>query len=246
MLNRVLKKAYDRMDEYIDDFCRYVKIEDIIIEYYDFKEGFEKKIITGADINLVTNVIRINQEYKTQFEWANKCKIKSLRKDVPRMYEDLIKTVMHELLHLYLYNKYKNYKNEIIEQDNKMPEIILHEDDNVIFVLYAMVLELGYNPPIKEYKNIYNKCLEISEIYKGCYGSDTYDLNEYLELQLMDPKYLIALNTYSLFHKWIESYDYIDKEAVLKGIELTEKDILQFLDSLRTLIEIELHKKEAN
>lgn len=238
MLNNILRQAYKEMSTNIDDFERYVDIDDISIEYHDFGTDFDTEEYVSADICVKISKIRLNIFSSKRYFMMGKLynRLKICRKEAFRAYKENVKSVKHELLHLYLYNKYKDCKNKVVKEGK---EVHFYDDDNIIFVMYCMVLGIRYNNDITKYKKIYNKCLEISEQYKNCYGNDVNKLNHFFKLRLLDMNDFMAFNEYSIAKTLVEKFMGEKKKIILKAIDIWENKILDDFDMLSILIKID-------
>ena len=244
MLNNILRDAYEEMNITIKDFKTYVNMDDISIEYHDFGTDFDSKEITKADINLIDNKIRVNVFTSQRHFIIGKVynRLKICRKEAFRAYKENVEIIKHELLHSYIYNKYNEYNfkkrlsNDFLETVGR---IYFYDDDNIIFVLYCMILDLKYNSDILEYEKIHNKCLEIAEQYKNCYGNNVDILNKFLELRLLDARDFVAFNDYSLANRIKNEFTGENKEVILDAINEWENRILETFEMLSILIKID-------
>ncbi|MBU5337511.1 hypothetical protein [Intestinibacter bartlettii] len=243
MLNNILRQAYKEMSTNIEDFKSYVNIDDISIEYHDYGTDFDTEKYVGADINVKTSNIRVNIFTSKRHFIMGKVynRLKSCRKQAFIAYKENVKTIKHELLHLYIYNKYESCKDSFLKiVGNDFIKTVgnnnFYDDDNIIFVLYCMILDLGYNNDITKYEKIYSKCLEIAEQYKKCYGNDTNMLNRFFELRLLDIKDFVAFNDYSLANKLFDKFTKEQKETMLDTIDTWENRISKAFDMLSILI----------
>ena len=102
-----------------------------------------------------------------------------------------------------------------------------------------MILDLKYNSDILEYEKIHNKCLEIAEQYKNCYGNNVDILNKFLELRLLDARDFVAFNDYSLANRIKNEFTGENKEVILDAINEWENRILETFEMLSILIKID-------
>lgn len=224
MLKIILEKAFNELDKDIFDLCRYINLEDIEIKYSNFGTTFEDlekegAKITLADISVKNKEINVNEFiFKRNFLNAKKYKIKIYRKTAVEYYKKAIDTVKHELLHLYLYEKY----NDIAKDYNLIN--CLYNDENIIFYICCLILEIEHNncPVFEEFNGLFD---EFAELYRRVYGNDLYEFLHMLKLTFISEIEFAAFNYYTklvYFHmtKALENFADVAGDIILRKIEL--------------------------
>lgn len=238
MLNIILKKAYDRLDYNIYDLCRYVNIDDIVIRYHDYgttdADTFKPGRVTLANINTQTKEIDVNEFMsKRYFLLTKKYKDKFYREQAIFYYEEAIKVIEHELLHLYLHEKF----NEIA-CDYDMTNY-LYKDHNPIFVICCLILGIEHNhcEELEEFNGLFD---EFAERYRILYGHDLYEFLHMLRLLFIDRNEFTAFNYYTLWSS--EDYEKLTDHQV-EVIEMLGNMIVKRIDIWMEMLEIDLRKK---
>lgn len=227
MLKIILKKAFNELDENIFDLCRYINLEDIKIKYSDFGTTFEDlekdgTIITLANISVKNKEINVNEfMFKRNFLNAKKYKIKTYRRTAVEYYKKAIDTVKHELLHLYLYEKYND-----IAKDYDLINY-LYNDENIIFYICCLILEIEHNN-CKEFEEFNGLFDEFAELYRSVYSNDLYEFLYMLKLTFMSEVEFAAFNLYTQLDyldtaKELEDFADVAGNIILKKIELWTK-----------------------
>lgn len=236
MLNIILKKAFDCLDESIYDLGRYINLEDIEIKYHDFGTTFEnlvdsRKKVTSADIHVKDKVINVNEfMFKRNFLNAKKYKLKAYRKLAISYYYRAIDTVKHELLHLYLYEKY----NDIAKDYNLIN--CLYNDENIIFYICCLILEIEHNncQEFEEFNGLFD---EFAELYRSVHGNDLYEFLYMLRLAFKEEVEFAAFNFYT-------ELDYLDKTKEIEEFaDVAGNIILRKIGLWTKMLEIDLSEK---
>lgn len=207
MLNIMLKRAYNDLNNRIIDLNRYIFLDDITIEYKDFGTTYDDQIYTGGQVYLESRKIQINEFiFEREFKIANRYNIKSLRKKARELYYKCIKTIKHELIHLYLYEKY-----EYLE-DTEPYGISIHSDVSPLFMIYCELCEAALSIESKE-ADLYGFAMLFSKFYKENYDykEDLYELHSFIRKEFKKAYILEYFNAYAVFEKLNLKYKSQDK-----------------------------------
>lgn len=220
MLNIMLKKAYDDLNNRVIDFNRYININNLGIEYKDFGTQFDDDVATFGQIDLSKNHIYINEYiYDKKFKLANKCKLKFFRKDAHELYNKCVSTIKHELIHLYLYKKYE-YLNGAEPYGS-----FIYSDLSPLFIVYCELCEAGVSIESKQI-DLYESTMLFTTFYKENYDykNDLYELHSFINKEFRKEGILEYFNAYSVFEKLNFRYKKHNKDAFEsnKEVELFE------------------------
>lgn len=207
MLNIMLKRAYNDLNNRIIDLNRYIFLDDITIEYKDFGTTYDDQIYTGGQVYLESRKIQINEFiFEREFKIANRYNIKSLRKKARELYYKCIKTIKHELIHLYLYEKY-----EYLE-DTEPYGISIHSDVSPLFMIYCELCEAALSIESKE-ADLYGFAMLFSKFYKENfdYKEDLYELHSFIRKEFKKTYILEYFNAYAVFEDLNLKYKSQDK-----------------------------------
>ena len=193
MLNIMLKKAYDDLNNRLIDFNRYININKLDIEYKDFGTQFDDDAATFGQIDLSKNHIYINEYiYDEKFKLANKC----------------ISTIKHELIHLYLYKKYECLNS------TKPYGSFIYSDVSPLFIVYCELCEAGVSIESKQI-DLYESTMLFTRFYKESYDykNDLYELHSFINKEFRKEGILEYFNAYSVFKNLTFRYKKYNKNA---------------------------------
>ena len=237
MLNIMLKRAYNDLNDRIIDLNRYIFLDDITIEYKDFGTTYDDKNYTGGQVYLESRKIQINEFiFEREFKIANRYNIKSLRKKARELYYNCIKTIKHELIHLYLYEKYFTFTSSFGN--------ILHYDESPIFIIYCILCDASIGYDSRE-SSMYGMSAIFANFYRAKYGSDLFEIDRLLRFELKDKKVYEYFTAYSWFEeKNLEYKDRGEKFLIKKqdkGVyEALENIIRGRLDSWEVVLKLDI------
>ncbi|MDY3960974.1 hypothetical protein [Romboutsia timonensis] len=240
MLERMLKKAYDDLNNRIVDFNRYIDLDNIVIAYKDFGTQIDDVSFIGGRINVDTEQIYINEYiYEFKFKLANSSKLKYFRKEAHKLYYDCVSTIKHELIHLYLYKKY-----EYLE-DTEPYGTSIHSDVSPLFMIYCELCEAGLSIESKE-ADLYGFAMLFSKFYKENfdYKEDLYELHSFIRKEFKKAYILEYFNAYAVFEKLNLKYKSQDK-VFLKNKQDIEafEDIKKIVRNKLSSWDIEISKQ---
>ena len=218
MLNIMLKKAYDDLNDRIIDLNRYIFLDDIKIEYKDFGTTYDDQTYAGGQAYLESRKIQINEFiFEREFKLANRYNIKSLRKKAHGLYYKCIDTIKHELIHLYLYEKYLTFASSFGNT--------LHHDESPIFIIYCILCDASIGIAAKS-SSMYGWSVIFANFYRDKYGSDLFEINRLLRFELRDKQAYDYFTAYSWFEKKILEYKDKGDEFLVKK---QDKDVYETL-----------------
>lgn len=226
MLNIMLKRAYNDLNNRIIDLNRYIFLDDITIEYKDFGTTYDDQIYTGGQVYLESRKIQINEFiFEREFKIANRYNIKSLRKKARELYYKCIKTIKHELIHLYLYEKY-----EYLE-DTEPYAISIHSDVSPLFMIYCELCEAALSIESKE-ADLYGFAMIFSKFYKENfdYKEDLYELHSFIRKEFKKAYILEYFNAYAVFEKRNLKYKSQDK------VFLKNKQDIEVFEDIKKIV----------
>lgn len=216
MLNIMLKRAYNDLNDRIIDLNRYIFLDDITIEYKDFGTTYDDQTYTGGRVYLESRKIQINKFiFEREFKIANRYNIKSLRKKARELYYKCIKTIKHELIHLYLYEKYFTFTSSFGN--------ILYYDESPIFIIYCILCDASIGD-VSRGSSMYGMSAIFANFYRSKYGSDLFEINRLLRFELREKQSYDYFTAYSWFEKKILEYKDKGEEFL---VEKQDKDVYE-------------------